>query len=173
MRSPACCRLENAIFPPHIHRTWPKPFSPALYIGLSPRWLRSSDIIRNGLVPGPPARPLASVLDHNDSERRRRKALVPTTLLERRPLFTRGSLDATDAQLKSSRNLSPLCPWRTVSFNSFSAKLLYAGHAGGRVSGQGTAGAGAGRLGPLAGSARRCAAGSRLLKSKGQIQILA
>ena len=34
-----------------------------------PRWLRSSDIIRNSLVPGL----LASVLDHNDSERRRRR----------------------------------------------------------------------------------------------------
>ena len=36
MRSSACCRQENAIFPPHIHQTWPEPFSRALYV-LTPK----------------------------------------------------------------------------------------------------------------------------------------
>ena len=31
MCSPAYCSQGNAIFPPQIHQTWPKPFSPALY----------------------------------------------------------------------------------------------------------------------------------------------
>ena len=31
MRSPACSRQRNAIFPPLIHQTWPEPFSGALY----------------------------------------------------------------------------------------------------------------------------------------------
>ena len=31
LHSSACCRKENAIFPPHIHQTWPEPFSRALY----------------------------------------------------------------------------------------------------------------------------------------------
>ena len=32
LRSPACSRQENAIFPPHIHTTWLKPFSGTLYV---------------------------------------------------------------------------------------------------------------------------------------------
>ena len=32
MRSPACSRQQNAIFPPHIHRTWTEPFCRSLYI---------------------------------------------------------------------------------------------------------------------------------------------
>ena len=32
LRFPACCRQENTIFPPHIHRTWGPPFSPSLYL---------------------------------------------------------------------------------------------------------------------------------------------
>ena len=31
LRSSACCRQENAIFSPHIHRTWYAYFSPFLY----------------------------------------------------------------------------------------------------------------------------------------------
>ena len=31
MRSPACYRQRNAIFPPLIHQTWPEPWSRALY----------------------------------------------------------------------------------------------------------------------------------------------
>ena len=31
MRSPACSRQDNAIFPPHIHGTWGPPFRPSLY----------------------------------------------------------------------------------------------------------------------------------------------
>ena len=30
LRSAACCRQENVIFPPHIPQTWPEPFSRAL-----------------------------------------------------------------------------------------------------------------------------------------------
>ena len=37
LRSPACCRLENAIFLPHIHQTWPEPFSGALYAAVEER----------------------------------------------------------------------------------------------------------------------------------------
>ena len=32
LRSPACSRLENAIFSPHFHRTWEPYFSPPLYM---------------------------------------------------------------------------------------------------------------------------------------------
>ena len=32
MRSPTCCRQENAIFSPHFHRTWEAYFSPSLYL---------------------------------------------------------------------------------------------------------------------------------------------
>ena len=32
MSSPACCRHENVIFPPHIHGTWDPPFRASLYI---------------------------------------------------------------------------------------------------------------------------------------------
>ena len=31
LRSPACSRQENAMFPPHIHGTWGSPFRPSLY----------------------------------------------------------------------------------------------------------------------------------------------
>ena len=33
LRSSACCRQENAIFSPHIHRTWEAYFSPSLFSG--------------------------------------------------------------------------------------------------------------------------------------------
>ena len=32
LRSPACGKQENAIFPPHIHGTWGPPFRPSLYV---------------------------------------------------------------------------------------------------------------------------------------------
>ena len=32
LRSPACSRQENAIFPPHIQVTWRPPFRPSLYV---------------------------------------------------------------------------------------------------------------------------------------------
>ena len=34
LRSPACCRQENATFSHHIHRTWGPPFSPSLYLDI-------------------------------------------------------------------------------------------------------------------------------------------
>ena len=35
LRSPACSRLVNAIYSPHIHRTWEAYFSPSLYVILA------------------------------------------------------------------------------------------------------------------------------------------
>ena len=40
LRSPPCCRQENATFSPHIHRIWGPPFRPSLYIRLRERYFQ-------------------------------------------------------------------------------------------------------------------------------------
>ena len=55
LRSPACCRQENAIFSPHVHQTWPKPFSGALYTSAHPG-ARPRRLAAHGQAAGVPRR---------------------------------------------------------------------------------------------------------------------